>query len=180
MTSVGNAALCHVLRPPSPLELACAKQAGGEVVFLDSATAAANSFSMVAEAPEEVLTGNIFEDADKLRLLMQEHRQDHVVDLGAPTGGLFGWIGFDGQYTLGRFSKCHVYQHGTQSWLKTGLEPEGITADAASPGDRQQEASPVFKPCMTQADFCTRVRKAQDYIAAGDIYQVNLSYPWQA
>jgi anthranilate/para-aminobenzoate synthase component I len=33
---------------------------------------------------------------------------------------------------------------------------------------------------MDRETFCRLVRRAQDYIAAGDIYQVNLSYPWLA
>jgi anthranilate/para-aminobenzoate synthase component I len=33
---------------------------------------------------------------------------------------------------------------------------------------------------MTRAQFMARVQRVQEYIAAGDIYQVNLSYPWLA
>jgi aminodeoxychorismate synthase component I len=33
---------------------------------------------------------------------------------------------------------------------------------------------------MAPADFCRRVRRAQEYIAAGDIYQVNLSHRFTA
>jgi anthranilate/para-aminobenzoate synthase component I len=33
---------------------------------------------------------------------------------------------------------------------------------------------------MERDAFCHLVRRAQEYIAAGDIYQVNLSYPWLA
>ncbi len=182
VTSVGHAPHPSLLQPPSPLELARAKQAAGDLVFLDSAIATNSSFSIVAEAPEEVLTGNLFEDAPKLREIMQQHRPRHVVDLGAPAGGLYGWIGFDGQYTLGRFARCHVYQHGTQSWLKTGDgssdgRPGLLRAPAPIPVDA---LLPEFTPCMTQEDFCSRVRRAQEYITAGDIYQVNLSYPWSA
>ncbi len=36
------------------------------------------------------------------------------------------------------------------------------------------------QPLMTAADFCSRVRRAQAYIAAGDVYQVNLSCRFDA
>jgi anthranilate/para-aminobenzoate synthase component I len=44
------------------------------------------------------------------------------------------------------------------------------------------EAPPplLFEPQVTKDEFVAMVRRAQDYIAAGDIYQVNLSYPWVA
>src|SRR5213078_1132297 len=42
-------------------------------------------------------------------------------------------------------------------------------------------AAPLhFIPQMEKEEFCRLVRRAQEYIAAGDIYQVNLSYPWLA
>nr|WP_256199855.1 hypothetical protein [Verrucomicrobium spinosum] len=48
MTSVGHAPHPSLLQPPSPLELARAKQAAGDLVFLDSAIATNSSFSIVA------------------------------------------------------------------------------------------------------------------------------------
>jgi anthranilate/para-aminobenzoate synthase component I len=37
-----------------------------------------------------------------------------------------------------------------------------------------------FVPQVSKADYTAAVRRAQAYIAAGDIYQVNLSHPWRA
>lgn len=49
-------------------------------------------------------------------------------------------------------------------------------ATPAPPG----EPWPVFAATVDAAAFCERVRRAQEYIASGDTYQVNLTFPMQA
>src|SRR5690606_12183220 len=39
---------------------------------------------------------------------------------------------------------------------------------------------PQFAPLMKMGDFCAMARRAQEYIAAGDIYQVNRSHRSEA
>ncbi|WP_395741816.1 aminodeoxychorismate synthase component I [Prosthecobacter sp.] len=61
-----------------------------------------------------------------------------------------------------------------------------LPASAPSPptGARTLLSAPPpslhFQPALTSAEFIRIVQRAQDYITAGDIYQVNLSYPWHA
>ena len=45
---------------------------------------------------------------------------------------------------------------------------------------RGESKPPRFVPQVDRETFVRRVLQAQEYIAAGDIYQVNLSYPWLA
>lgn len=163
---------------PSPVERASALQAREGLAFMDSVTAQGHAFSLIASEPREIFKGNIVEDAEALRAVLQRYQQVPVPGSGVPTAGLFGWVGFDGQYVLGRYENCLAYQHGTRSWLdfatKLPLSPSlhrGVT---------DPTGALVFEPQMDKATFCELVRRAQRYIAAGDIYQVNLSYPWTA
>ncbi|MEY4482646.1 MAG: hypothetical protein RL693_98 [Verrucomicrobiota bacterium] len=162
----------------SPAETASALQAREGLAFMDSVTAQGHAFSLIASEPEEIYQGNIFKDADALRRVLKQHQQTQVTDPGVPTAGLFGWVGFDGQYVFGRYEKCSAFQHGTQSWLDASsqLHPAALP----DRGDTGTSGAIVFEPQMDKKTFCELVKRAQRYIEAGDIYQVNLSYPWKA
>lgn len=123
--------------------------------------------SLMAREPETLLRGNLFTGAETLRGVLRESQEG--AKRGAPWagGGLFGWVGFDGEFCFGLFREA----------ILTKGEPEDLaTARAASSGERPLS----FVPQVTRGQFMERVRQAQEYIAAGDIYQVNLSYPWLA
>ena len=159
-----------------PTELASRLNAAGGLVWLDTAVPDAGSLSMLAAQPADLLVGNIFQDAPLLRRVLHQYQQPHVADLGAPTGGLFGWVGFDGQYIFGIYPQCHVFQHGNGAWL--GGSASRLAASSVSLPQRAFDASLQLEPQMDKATFCKLVQRAQQYISAGDIYQVNLSYPW--
>jgi para-aminobenzoate synthetase component 1 len=159
-----------------PTELATRLHGGGGLVWLDTAVPDATSLSILASQPVEVLTGNIFRDAPLLRRVLQQYHRPHVPDLGAPSGGLFGWVGFDGQFIFGVYPQCHVYQHGSGTWMDAS---SGRVAAPASIAARTSTGTLLeLEPLMNKETFCGLVERAQQYIAAGDIYQVNLSYPW--
>lgn len=115
-----------------------------------------------ARHPVAIIEGNLLSDADQLRAAIWQGRRAH-----GSTGGLYGWVGFDGSFCFGVFPASE----------STNCPPviKGLRGGSREPGARLN-----FIPQMTQAQFVGRVRRAQEYIAAGDIYQVNLSYPWQA
>ncbi len=169
----------RLVSPPlSPVEWASQHRNSTGLIFLDSSLPDGCNLSIVATEPVKVLTGHLPEDGDKIRTVLQHHANAQAVDLAAPTGGLFGWIGFDGRYVLGVYPKCSVYQHGTASWI----EPltTGDHALLSDPRSAIQRTPLDFRPLMTRDEFVGRVAIAKNYIAAGDIYQVNLSYPWEA
>ncbi|MCB1225240.1 MAG: anthranilate synthase component I family protein [Verrucomicrobiales bacterium] len=70
-----------------------------------------------------------------------------------------------------------MHDHATARWHTSSLEapppPPPLAAAAPPPALR-------FAPQLDAEAFISRVRRAQAYIAAGDIYQVNLAYPWTA
>jgi anthranilate/para-aminobenzoate synthase component I len=51
--------------------------------------------------------------------------------------------------------------------------------ETASREQRAKNTLP-FVPQVSKATYTSAVRRAQEYISAGDIYQVNLSHPWRA
>lgn len=86
-------------------------------------------------------------------------------------GGLFGHVSFDGKFLFGVYPQCRVVEGGVRAGGSTKLA-----------GTSPQHMVPQinFTPQMSEAEFVRITRCAKEYIAAGDIYQVNLSYPWLA
>ena len=79
------------------------------------------------------------------------------------SGGLAGWFDYAGNFRFGVFA----------SWDIAGEK---------FPAGHPPKQRPAFCPGMTRADWVQRVVRAKEYIAAGDIYQVNLTHtlssPW--
>lgn len=152
-----------------PLEVAAGLRSQGGLVFLDSGSAGENSRSFVTAAPVSWLRGHIDHDWEKV---CQALKDGH----GSP-GGLFGWVGYDGEFRFGVYPHVMIFHHGDQSWSECGgLSQRLPTISPALPSP----PSLSFRPLVTQGAFIEAVRRAQQYIAAGDIYQVNLAHPWQA
>jgi para-aminobenzoate synthetase component 1 len=151
----------HRRRQPSPVEMASALSHEGDVVFLDSALAGDNARSIVASRPLEIIRGSLLQDQGVIRDAIMRH-----ATTSQPSGGLFGIVRFDGSFVFGVFPQCDVFMHD---------QPLGNEQVQNLP-----QSSLEFRPLMEKGDFVRRVHAAREYIAAGDIYQVNLSYPWAA
>ncbi len=76
-------------------------------------------------------------------------------------GGLAGWFDYDGNFRFGDFSR----------WSSSRSD----TVAAASPSTR-----PSFRPGLGKEEWISLVERAKEYIAAGDIYQVNLTHTMTA
>ncbi len=179
----------------TPFEAACALRHEPGMVFLDSATAdqpgfgAATSgieeprYSLLAVRPVEIVRGSI---ADPLSLsaALRRHRpssapdaESRSVDLGFPTGGAIGWIDYDGSYCFGIYPQTLVFDHRAEQWFDCGGLADLLNAD---PTPLPASQSARFQSPLEPEDFRAMVRRAQDYISAGDIYQVNLSQCFRA
>lgn len=130
---------------------------------------------MVTAAPRRVIRGHI---ATEWQLIADEVSAHSVTihgPRGAPAGGLFGWVGFDGEFCFGVYPEVLAFDHAKQTWTELGQLSTHCSPREPAPAPRLH-----FEPLVQRDAFIAAVESAQAYIAAGDIYQVNLSHPWQA
>lgn len=108
---------------------------------------------LVGRRPQEIIEGS-WNDWDIIEERLAK----------GDSGGLAGWFDYAGNFRFGVFA----------SW--------DITEDNFPPGALPARGA-AFRPGMTREDWVRRVVRAKEYIAAGDIYQVNLTHtlssPWQ-
>lgn len=166
----------------APLDVAARLRHLGGLVFFDSALerASLQELSIIAAAPSQILRGNLERDADVLRTLLASREGGPSADDGLPSGFAAGWVEYDGEFCLGVFDELLIYRHRDGQWLERGRLSHRL---------RERETAPCatlelhFRQQMSESEFSAMVRKAQEYIAAGDIYQVNLSHaftaPWR-
>jgi anthranilate/para-aminobenzoate synthase component I len=181
----------------TPAEIAAQLCHREGLVWMDSSLATPGAVSVLTAEPVAVLRGHIDQDWEKVRTALRIPR--------ASAGGLYGWVGYDGHFVFGIYPHGLVYHHDTKKWFQFGdfklpgpasphhFQPGASIATGAqallpAPAPRLGArallpASPPrlkFTPGVSSTDFIRMVQRAQDYITAGDIYQVNLSYPWHA
>jgi anthranilate/para-aminobenzoate synthase component I len=138
-----------------------------DLVFLDSALPREGAVSRIAASPEEVIEGDT--DADWARLR-------HAIEARAGTPGFAaGYVEYDGRFRFGIYARLLTYLHDDRRWLDPGALADMMRDPAATGG------APIdFRPELTAPEYEAMVRRAQDYIAAGDIYQVNLAQRFTA
>jgi aminodeoxychorismate synthase component I len=168
-----------------PEQVAARLAAMGGLVFLDSSAPSRGAISILTAAPVQVISGTIGRDWALVDETLRRHRCTASSDWPLPAGGLFGWVGFDGRYTFGVYPHLLAYAHDTEEWFEHGdlsgrLASLAEKSAARAESDACWEHSLDFKPGISRETFIAAVKRAQEYIAAGDIYQVNLSLPWRA
>ncbi len=172
------------MRPVSldltPVEVAARLRSRAGLVFFDSALEGArgSQLSIIAAEPSRVLRGSLEKDAALLREALATHRAEPA-DLGVPAGFLAGSVDYDGTFCFGEYEHALIYRHADASWLEVG-EGASLLGAAAPALDSPRL---VFTTECTRERYCAMVIRAQDYIAAGDIYQANLAHrftaPWR-
>ncbi|MCB1092570.1 MAG: anthranilate synthase component I family protein, partial [Verrucomicrobiae bacterium] len=167
----------------TPIEVARGLSHLPGLVFLDSSAAdsepyrADARFSLVAAAPSEFVEGNLFSAADRdhLRhsLAKAAGRPESELDRGFPAGGAIGWVEYEGRFRFGLYHDVLIFDHRQERWHESGaLRHRWREPRLASDWDKVPRS---FASRLDQEAFCEIVQRAQAYIAAGDIYQVNLS-----
>jgi para-aminobenzoate synthetase component I len=121
-----------------------------------------------AAEPEEIVAGGP-EDWEKLREVLARRRKTGR-DSVHPQSAAVGYITYEGEFRFAWFPKIALLAENGQSelWDKRRAEAE----KAATVIDRRYNG---WESNQTRAEFEARVAQAQEYIAAGDIYQVNLA-----
>ena len=167
----------------SPVELSARARTQPGMVFFDSVAEGGGSasLSLLAVAPEKRLAGDLFNLSDCRELqeaVANLSAHYPATDDGLPGPVVAGTVGYGGDFEFGVYRNVLVYRHAEGRWYASGdwwkclLEPH--------PHAKQIAGALRFEPMIERADFCRWVERAQEYIAAGDIYQVNLSHRFEA
>jgi len=163
----------------TPADVAARLRHLGGLVFFDTAgnrpSGATLPVSVIAARPVRLIEGDLHDPADRARLREALACAPRSSDRGFPLGGLCGWVGYEGRFTFGVFPEMLVHVHESGEWWETG----GLS-DQLRETPYQPVTVGAFEGCTRHEDYLANVRRAQDWIAAGDIYQVNLSQSFTA
>lgn len=120
-----------------------------------------------AAAPEEIVEGGS-DDWGKLREVLARRRKTGR-DSVHPQSAAVGYITYEGAFRFAWFPKIITLAGNGSSalWNEHRARAESTSSISLLPSS--------FQSNQTRADFEARVARAQEYIAAGDIYQVNLA-----
>ena len=153
----------------SPVAAAKAIRDDSGTVFLDSGMGGKGTSILGAE-PDFVLSGNDWERLDRELRLRRRERDGS----GYPDGGAVGYVAFDGTYHFGFYDRLHLFSHESGRWTNRPHKFQESTLHKREPAGLR------FTPKLSKRKFLEMVGRAREYIAAGDIYQVCLSHPFEA
>ncbi|QTN31910.1 aminodeoxychorismate synthase component I [Akkermansiaceae bacterium] len=152
----------------------------GGLVFFDTAgnipEKAGRPVSVIAANPARIHRGSIFSESD-LGLLREALAGNARAggDHGFPDGGLCGWVDYEGDFVFGEYLEMLVRDEESGEWWERG----GLSAKM-----RNAVEEPVavgdFRGETGRDDFLESVRRVKEWIAAGDIYQVNVAREFSA
>jgi para-aminobenzoate synthetase component 1 len=120
--------------------------------------------------PAELMAGGA-EDWETLRDWLARWRGDAGGDSPHPRGAAIGYITYEGAFRFGWFPQIHVIkeQQPSAAWSAR----REISAGSAQAAGASEPGS--WRSNQTRAAFEARIVRAMEYIAAGDISQVNLA-----
>ena len=144
------------------------------LVFFDTAgnlpSKHAPPLSIIGAQPTEIIRGHL-SDASTLEQALKQNALAPALDYGFPRGGACGWVDYDGHFTFGIYPELLVFHHQSGEWWETGNLSSQIQV-----GKPDEDFSlGTWQDSLPQNDFIDAVKAIKEYIAAGDIYQVNLS-----
>ena len=165
--------------PPCPETVAAGLQHLPNLVYFDSAgnlpSRGRPPVSIIAARPEKILTGHTTDFSSLKSELSNYHA--HSPSLGFPAGGACGYIDYEGAFCFGIYPEMLIYQHDRQQWWQCGSLADEIQIEQPPPPSIHIG---TFISCMNQQEYEKKVRQIHEYIAAGDIYQVNLTQKFTA
>ena len=165
----------HQLDSLTPVEVAARLQHLPGLVFFDTAGNLPNGYgnpvSIVAAAPTQVIRGSISDPGDRQRLRqsLAERSSGPAADRGFPLGGLCGWVDYEGDFVFGDYPQMLVHTHDG-GWHECGSLSDELSASA-----HQSVELGRIEAGWTKSRFEGAVERIREWIAAGDIYQVNLA-----
>lgn len=141
---------------------------GSESSTEDSADGVSRGISLLACEPDLLLEGGP-EDWHLLEREL-EQRKRSTSGSGVPDGAAIGYFRFDGSFRFGFYNSLLI--HSPSGWI--GHREELLQ----KPVETSPSAAflPSFRPETQRDDYVAMVRAAQEYVKAGDIYQVCLAH----
>ena len=167
--------------PPVEVAARCRHLPG--LVFFDTALEGreAAQLSLIAAAPREIVRGHTAADWGRLRARVAARQTHTAPDDGLPNGFAAGFVEYDGAFCFGFYEDALIFRHADHTWHEVGEMWSKIGRGKTPFAGRGARLS--FTPEVMCEQYCAMVARAQDYIAAGDIYQVNLAHrftaPWR-
>jgi para-aminobenzoate synthetase component I len=164
----------------TPAEVAARLRHLPGLVFFDSALEVAGTaqVSIIGARPVKILRGRLDQDWEALRDAVRTRHAGRLADDGLPRGFAAGWVEYDGRFCFGIYEEALFFRHSDAVWEEIGGLSAELRRSAAPRG--ALVAPPQFAPHRSEEEFCRMVARAQDYIAAGDIYQANLAHRFSA
>ncbi len=162
---------------PTPVEIASSWHSESGFFWIDSSNEDDPGLSLIGHHPDLILEGKLGDWHHLEEELARRRRNTlvHVPDLGVPQGAAVGYFRFDGSFCFGFYDKPLV--HGAEGWLGNSL-PDCSSMQLPAIGNMASRLD--FQPEMGREDYMRMVSRAQEYIAAGDIYQVCLAHRFTA
>lgn len=166
-----------------PVEVARGLRHLPGLVFFDTAghvpPGGGGAVSVIAARPARVLRGNLMTEADRAGLQAAVAAGPQLAGAQRfPLGGLCGWVDYEGDFVFGDYHEMLVYCHDDGRWWEVGRLSECLLA--APPATGERPVIGAFAALTSRDEFIAGVRRIKEWIAAGDIYQVNLSQTYQA
>jgi para-aminobenzoate synthetase component I len=164
----------------SPTDVAGSLRHLPGLAFFDTAgntpSGAQRPVSVITARPTQTLRGHIHcpADLDRLRAALAAGRVP-TQDLGFPCGGLCGWIDYEGDFLFGDYPEMLVFDHGQQKWWEIGSLSQHLQQPSVTPTQLGN-----FSPLTPKSRFIEGVERIKEWIAAGHIYQANLSQGFSA
>jgi para-aminobenzoate synthetase component 1 len=152
-----------------PLEAARAMRRRPGFSFLDSSMERRQAISILACEPDLVLRGRNWAALEE----ELKKRARGLTGSGYPEGAAIGHVGYDGEFCFAFYEGLHVFLHAENRWLNPPEKFDNVLPPA-------EPLQINFRPQVEREIFIEMVRRAKDWIAAGDIYQVCLSHPFFA
>lgn len=128
--------------------------------------------SIIAAEPVKVIIGEHC-DFSEMRSVMSEYVCEGESLL--PLGGAFGWVDYSGEFCFGIYESCLFFHHDERQWYEVG----GLSDKLLDYKMIDFKISD-FTAHSSRDDYISGVRRVQEYIRAGDIYQVNLTQKYSA
>ncbi|MGJ8644475.1 MAG: anthranilate synthase component I family protein [Luteolibacter sp.] len=147
----------------------------GGLVFFDTAgnvpEGSGRVISVIAARPVDILKGNVSQEGDLavLRAKLAANACERG-DQGFPEGGLCGWVDYEGDFVFGEYAEMLIRDEESGEWWEKGglsREMRDFQADEVTVGNFREE--------MGREKFLEAVGRVKKWIAAGDIYQVNVA-----